>query len=281
MPFSIIPFLLLIVPLAEIGAYIVIGREIGVLWTLAMVFVTAVIGSILLRVQGFGLINRIQSEMQEGRVPGRELVHGVMIMIAGVLLLTPGFITDTIGFLLFVPQIRDAGWALLKNRISVVSSGGFAHELVGASTPMGCKTNTGDHQRRVPCEKRQEQNKQLLKNVPFMVQLYHERLETTSGTVLRARQRQCPGARLAPVLNRPKTARSSAMTSEPPSLVGPLACRFAVPSKAKRAFGKLGLTWPVAGSLVCFSALMRATWFCSMGSSRRPRKHPTRRSPSP
>ena len=127
MPFSIIPFLLLIVPLAEIGAFIVIGREIGVLWTLAMVFVTAVIGSILLRIQGFGLINRIQSEMQDGRVPGRELVHGMMIMIAGVLLLTPGFITDTLGFLLFVPQIRDAGWAMIRKRVSVVSAGGFSH----------------------------------------------------------------------------------------------------------------------------------------------------------
>ncbi len=127
MPFSIIPFLLLIVPLAEIGAFIIIGREIGVLWTLAMVFVTAVIGSILLRIQGFGLINRIQSEMQDGRVPGRELVHGMMIMIAGVLLLTPGFITDTLGFLLFVPQIRDAGWAMIRKRVSVVSAGRFSH----------------------------------------------------------------------------------------------------------------------------------------------------------
>ena len=128
MPFSIIPFLLMIVPLTEIGAFIFIGREIGVLWTLTMVFVTAVIGSILLRVQGLSLINRIQSEMQDGRVPRRELVHGVMIMIAGVLLLTPGFITDTLGFLLFVPQIRDAGWTLIKNRISIVLAGGFAHD---------------------------------------------------------------------------------------------------------------------------------------------------------
>ncbi len=126
MPFSIIPFLLLIVPLAEIGAFIVIGREIGVLWTLAMVFVTAVVGSILLRVQGFGLLARIQAETQAGRVPGRELVHGVMILIAGVLLLTPGFITDAIGFLLFIPFVRDAGWAMLKNRISVVSAGRFS-----------------------------------------------------------------------------------------------------------------------------------------------------------
>ncbi|MCR9136940.1 MAG: membrane protein FxsA [Alphaproteobacteria bacterium] len=124
MPFSIIPFLLLIVPLAEIGAFVIIGREIGVLWTLAMVFVTAVVGSILLRVQGFGLLARIRTETEAGRVPGRELVHGVMILIAGVLLLTPGFITDTIGFLLFIPAVRDAGWALLKNRISIVTAGG-------------------------------------------------------------------------------------------------------------------------------------------------------------
>ena len=126
MPFSIVPLLLLIVPLAEIAAFVIIGREIGVLWTLAMIFVTAVLGSILLRVQGFGLINRIRAETEAGRVPGRELVHGVMILIAGVLLLTPGFITDAIGFLLFVPAIRDAGWRLIKNRISIVSTAGFA-----------------------------------------------------------------------------------------------------------------------------------------------------------
>ena len=125
MAFSIVPFLLLIVPLAEIGAFIVIGREIGVLWTLAMVFATAVLGSILLRIQGFDLLARIQTESQAGRVPGRELVHGVMILIAGVLLLTPGFITDAMGFLLFVPAIRDAGWRLIKNRIAVVSTGSF------------------------------------------------------------------------------------------------------------------------------------------------------------
>ncbi len=123
MPFSLIPFLLLAIPLLEIAAFVVIGGEIGVFATLAMVFVTAVLGSILLRVQGFGLLQRIRRETDAGRVPGREMVHGVMILIAGVLLLTPGFITDALGFLLFVPPIRDAGWALLKGRI--LFSGGF------------------------------------------------------------------------------------------------------------------------------------------------------------
>jgi UPF0716 protein FxsA len=122
MPFSLIPVLLLVIPLAEIAAFIVIGREIGVLWTLAMVFFTAVLGSVLLRVQGFGIINRIRSEMEAGRMPGRELVHGVMILVAGILLLTPGFITDTMGFLLFIPAVRDAGWHFLRSRISIVTA---------------------------------------------------------------------------------------------------------------------------------------------------------------
>lgn len=123
MPFSLVPVLLLVIPLAEIAAFIVIGREIGVLWTLAMVFFTAVLGSVLLRVQGFGIVNRIRSEMEAGRVPGRELVHGVMILVAGILLLTPGFITDAMGFLLFVPAIRDAAWRFIRSRVTVVSSG--------------------------------------------------------------------------------------------------------------------------------------------------------------
>lgn len=126
---SLIPILLLVVPLLEIAAFVVIGGEIGVLATLAMVFVTAVIGSILLRVQGFGLLRRIQEVTEQGGVPGRELVHGVMILIAGVLLLTPGFVTDTLGFLLFVPAIRDLGWNLVKDRIVV--AGRFGGEAGG------------------------------------------------------------------------------------------------------------------------------------------------------
>lgn len=124
MPFSLIPFLLLVIPMAEIAAFVIIGGQIGVAATLAMIVVTAIIGSVLLRVQGFGILNRIQAEMGANRVPARELVHGLMIMIAGVLLLTPGFITDTLGFLLFVPPLRDAAWSFLKSRIHVVNVAG-------------------------------------------------------------------------------------------------------------------------------------------------------------
>ena len=101
----------------EIAAFVFVGSHIGVIATLAMVLITALIGSILLRVQGFGLLRRIRAEVDAGRVPQRELVHGVMILLAGLLLLLPGFVTDAFGFLLFVPAFRDAAWHFLSSRI--------------------------------------------------------------------------------------------------------------------------------------------------------------------
>jgi UPF0716 protein FxsA len=128
MRFSFIPFLLLAVPLAEIAAFVVIGGQIGVWATLGMVLLTAIIGSFLLRWQGIGLFNRINAELRANRVPGRELVHGVMILVAGVLLLTPGFVTDSLGFLLFVPGIRDLVWRFAKDRVVVQTmSSGFGN----------------------------------------------------------------------------------------------------------------------------------------------------------
>lgn len=122
MPFSLIPFALLIIPLLEIGVFIAVGSQIGVFPTLGMVVLTAIVGSILLRVQGFGLMTRMRAELEQNRVPGRDLVHGVMILVAGILLLTPGFVTDTLGFLLFVPPLRDVVWRFARSRIRVVSA---------------------------------------------------------------------------------------------------------------------------------------------------------------
>lgn len=122
MPLTFILSLLLIVPILEIAVFIMIGSQIGVFPTLAMILITAVLGTILLRQQGFGILQRLQAENRAGNNPGRDLVHGAMIMIAGVLLLTPGFVTDAIGFLLFVPPVRDALWNFLKARINMMST---------------------------------------------------------------------------------------------------------------------------------------------------------------
>lgn len=126
MRFSLVPFALLVIPLLEIAAFVVIGGEIGLWATLALVVVTAVIGSFLLRWQGLSLVSRIQNELAAQRLPAKDMVRGVMLLLAGVLLLTPGFVTDTIGFLLFVPTFQDFVWKFLKSRVNVATANGGA-----------------------------------------------------------------------------------------------------------------------------------------------------------
>jgi UPF0716 protein FxsA len=78
----------------------------------------------LLRIQGFGVMSRVRKELDAGQDPSRQLAHGAMILLAGVLLLIPGFVTDIVGLLLFLPPVRDLAWRFLKSRV-VVSAGGF------------------------------------------------------------------------------------------------------------------------------------------------------------
>lgn len=118
-----IPLLLITVPLIEIALFVVVGSQIGVLPTIGLTIATALLGAMLLRVQGFGVLARIRDKMERGGAPGEDLVHGLMIMLAGVLLLMPGFFTDTIGLLLFLPPVRDLGWRLVRGRIVVHAAG--------------------------------------------------------------------------------------------------------------------------------------------------------------
>ena len=116
--------LILILPFAEIAGFVIVGREIGVLPTLGLVVLSSVIGFALLRIQGLDILGRIRREMERGNVPGREMTHGVMILLAGFLLMVPGFITDIFGLLLFIPWVRDRVWQLLGRKI-VVSGASF------------------------------------------------------------------------------------------------------------------------------------------------------------
>ncbi len=117
MRLPLIPIFLLLLPLLEIAGFVLVGRQIGVLPTLGLVIATGIAGSILLRIQGFGVMSRIRTELEAGRNPSRELAHGVMIMAAGILLLIPGFVTDILGILLFLPPLRDFVWRQLRTRI--------------------------------------------------------------------------------------------------------------------------------------------------------------------
>ena len=127
----IVSLFLLVLPLLEIAGFVLVGRHIGVLATLGLIVATGIAGAMLLRYRGFGVMARIRRDIEAGRDPGRELAHGIMILVAGILLLIPGFLTDIIGILLFVPAIRDLGWRFLKSRVNFATSfsgmgGGFA-----------------------------------------------------------------------------------------------------------------------------------------------------------
>jgi UPF0716 protein FxsA len=95
------------VPLVEIGVFIQVGGWIGLWPTLAIVVITAVGGTALLRAQGLAVMNRARSQMDRGVMPARELFDGFCLVFAGALLLTPGFVTDAVGLLLFVQPVRD------------------------------------------------------------------------------------------------------------------------------------------------------------------------------
>lgn len=113
-----------VIPIVEIVLFMYIGSVIGIWATLAIVVATAFAGSWLVSRQGRQTWVNIQTEIVSGNAPTAQLVHGAMILVAGALLLTPGFLTDIIGFALLVPAVREAlrGWFVkrLQSRWVVV-----------------------------------------------------------------------------------------------------------------------------------------------------------------
>lgn len=113
-------FLLFIaIPLLEIGLFIQVGSRIGTMPTIALVVLTAVFGVLLLRWQGLMTLMRARGRMQQGQMPAQEMVEGIMLAFAGALLLTPGFFTDTVGFVLLLPGCRRALFGALGKRVFV------------------------------------------------------------------------------------------------------------------------------------------------------------------
>ena len=102
----------MLVPIVEMWILIEVGGSIGALPTVALVVLTATLGLSLLKRQGLSTLMSAGRKMEEGSIPASELVSGVMIAVGGALLLTPGFVTDAIGFALLIPQTRQ--WLLLK-----------------------------------------------------------------------------------------------------------------------------------------------------------------------
>lgn len=108
----------LTIPIAEIYVLFWVGGKIGVLQTLVLIVVTAVVGSALVARQGAAALGQLRSSFFQARFPAKELAHGAMIVVAGSLLITPGFITDGIGFALLVPPFREVVRKWVSGRFS-------------------------------------------------------------------------------------------------------------------------------------------------------------------
>lgn len=108
--------LFVLLPLIELALLIQIGQWIGLGWTLALVVATGFLGATLARRQGLRAWAAIQTELRAGRVPARELMDGLLVLIGGIVLLTPGILTDLAGFALLVPGTRAAFKRSLRRR---------------------------------------------------------------------------------------------------------------------------------------------------------------------
>ena len=119
MRFALLVFIT--VPLLEMVVLIQVGGIIGALPTVALTVLTAVIGVALLRHEGTATIARVQDKLNRGEIPDVELLEGVMLLFGGALLLTPGFITDTIGFICLLPGLRTPIARTLIHRLKILS----------------------------------------------------------------------------------------------------------------------------------------------------------------
>jgi UPF0716 protein FxsA len=107
----------LLISVVELATFFWVEDRIGLGWALMLALATAVLGSYLVRRAGMKTFVQFQTALDSGRLPGRELTHGAAILVAGAFLITPGFLTDAIGFILLIPAVRDFIHARLAKRI--------------------------------------------------------------------------------------------------------------------------------------------------------------------
>ncbi len=148
--FRLLFLLFLIVPAIEIALFIQVGGIIGVIPTLLLIVTTAVIGAALLRVQGLATMVRVQENLRRGEIPAVELIEGMLLLVSGAFLLTPGFFTDIVGFLALLPAIRrnTAIWLLLRTNIVKAAGSSHPHGPDTYADSHGHHVIEGEYQRK-------------------------------------------------------------------------------------------------------------------------------------
>lgn len=130
--------LFIIIPIIEITLLIQVGQAIGAWYTVGLVVVSAFVGVNMLRYQGLSTLARAQQRANQGEIPGREMVEGIVLAVGGALLVTPGFVTDVIGFCCLIPYTRQVVAKAMISRFTVVAMGSHQSPFMGPDfTPPG------------------------------------------------------------------------------------------------------------------------------------------------
>ena len=115
--FGILLSMFIVIPIVEFTLLIEIGRRLGTIDTLLLIFGTGILGAYLARLEGFRILYRIQRDISSGTIPGEQIFDGVLVLIAGLVLITPGLLTDIAGLLLLFPPTRYPIKRLIHNFI--------------------------------------------------------------------------------------------------------------------------------------------------------------------
>ncbi|HEX9991607.1 MAG TPA: FxsA family protein [Acidimicrobiales bacterium] len=132
--------LFLVVPIAELAVILQVAHGIGVLNTIAVLVLVSVVGAWLVKREGVGVLRRLQRSVDRGQLPHRELVDGGLILLAGALLITPGFLSDVLGVVLLLPPtravVRAAVLARVRRRVAAKVTGRFG-PVIDVDEPPG------------------------------------------------------------------------------------------------------------------------------------------------
>nr|WP_251058288.1 FxsA family protein [Vibrio cincinnatiensis] len=150
MVFPILLVAFITLPIIEIAVFIQLGSVIGLWPTIAFVLLTAVVGASLVRSQGILTLAAVQRRMEQGELPAQQIMEGVMLAVAGLLLITPGFVTDTLGLVLLlpIPRARFATYLMSKVIVSQMNSTSFSHSNSAFHHTQQGKTFEGEFQRK-------------------------------------------------------------------------------------------------------------------------------------
>lgn len=128
--FIYLVLLFTIIPAIELALLITIGARIGVGYTIGIIILTGITGAFLAKWEGLLTLRKIQEDLSQGKMPADRLFDGILILCSGLLLLTPGFLTDGLGFLGLIPYTRDLIKYLIKRKISDLIDRGYRPKII-------------------------------------------------------------------------------------------------------------------------------------------------------